>query len=82
MKFVVISQARGIASPAFGRMPFSIHLLQFVLFKRRRRFLLHFCISSQALANALTIVLVYVQCGSHPVAMCDPSINANCRSPS
>jgi hypothetical protein len=81
MKFVVICQAFGIASPAFGRISFSIYLLQFVIFERKRRLLLQFCIGTQVLVNVLTMVLIFVSCGRHPAAMWDPSIKANCWSP-
>jgi hypothetical protein len=81
MKFVVLCQGWGITSAAVGRVSFSVYLLQFVFLWRIRRILLHFFIWSQVLLNALTIVLIYAQCGPHPEALWDPSIDATCWSP-
>ncbi|KAK4033409.1 hypothetical protein C8A01DRAFT_19637 [Parachaetomium inaequale] len=81
MKFVVICQVFGIASPTFGRISFSIYLLRFVMFERKRRMLLHFCIWSQVVVNVLTAVIIYVQCGRYPSALWDRSIKATCWSP-
>jgi hypothetical protein len=81
VKFFVLCEGWGVASTAFGRISFSVYLLQFVMFKPKRKFLLWFFMVGQAVVNALTIILIYVQCGTQAAALWDPSIKANCWSP-
>jgi hypothetical protein len=81
VKFFFLYEGWGIASTAFGRISFSVFLLQFVIFNRKRKFLLYSFIVGQAIVNALTIILIYVQCGTQLAALWDKSIKANCWSP-
>ncbi|KAK4031322.1 hypothetical protein C8A01DRAFT_21439 [Parachaetomium inaequale] len=80
-KFFILFEGWSVASTAFGRISFSVYLLQIVVINRMRKFLLYSFIAGQAIVNGLTIILIYVQCGTQPAAMWDPSIEADCWSP-
>lgn len=81
MKFIFLCQGWGVASPMFGRISICLLLLNFVVSNLRLKWFLWFLVITQAVVNILTIVLIYVQCGSHVSALWDPEVDAKCWSP-
>ncbi|KAF8854037.1 hypothetical protein BDZ45DRAFT_628217 [Acephala macrosclerotiorum] len=81
MKFVILCQGWGIASVSFGRISFCLYLLQFIGSSRTRKWLLYFFVGTQVLFNALTIILLYAQCGNHAEALWNPNLGVKCWSP-
>lgn len=81
VKFLFYLQGWGIASTMFGRISFCCFLLKFVSTCHLRRLLLWFFIWSQAVIGPLTIILIYVQCGTHLNSLWDHSNDEKCWSP-
>jgi hypothetical protein len=81
MKALSLCQGWGIASAMLGRIAFCFYLLQFIATTHRfHAAILYFLIGSQALVNALCIILIYAQCGSQVAALWDHGIPASCWS--
>lgn len=81
VKFLYYCQGWGVASVMFGRLSFCCFLLKFVSTYRLRRLLLWFFIWSQVIVGPLTIILIYVQCGTHLHSLWDHSDDEKCWSP-
>lgn len=80
MKFVFLCQGWGVASPLFGRVSICLLLLNFAV-SRTQRWFLWFLVVTQIIFNSVTIILIYVQCGSRVSALWDPGIDAQCWNP-
>jgi hypothetical protein len=81
LKFITLCQGWGIASTSFGRISFCLYLFQFVGSSQIRRSLIFFFVGTQAFVNALTIIQIYVQCGSHVEALWNPNLGVKCWNP-
>jgi hypothetical protein len=81
IKYITLCQGLGIASAGFGRISFCLYLYQFVGSSQIRRALIYFFVGTQAFINTLTIVLIYVQCGSHVDALWNPNLDVKCWNP-
>jgi hypothetical protein len=81
VKFLYYGQGWGVASTMFGRISFCYFLLKFVSTHHLRRLLLWFFVWSQAIIGPLTIILIYVQCGTHLHSLWDHSDDEKCWSP-
>lgn len=85
MRLLFLLQGWGIASPMFGRISFCFFMLH--IFGNRKyekasgQWPFWFTIISQAVVNVATIILIYSQCGAHPQALWDSTVQAKCLNP-
>ncbi|KAI9757586.1 MAG: hypothetical protein M4579_003398 [Chaenotheca gracillima] len=82
MHWDFVGQAWGVFTPMFARISFSFTLLNLVgSTSKLKRQLIWFFIIAQLAAGVSTVILIYVQCGSHVEALWDHRVKASCWSP-
>ncbi|OCL04685.1 hypothetical protein AOQ84DRAFT_112580 [Glonium stellatum] len=69
VKLMYYGMGWGVACTMFGRLSFCCFLVRFVSVYQLRRFLLWAFVYGQMIIGSLTIILIYVQCGSHLSAL-------------
>lgn len=83
MKWDFTAQAWGVLTPMFGRISFALSLMTLIGTSRLIRAILHSVIWMQVAAGISTVILIYVQCGSHIAGLWNPAVRAiaHCWSP-
>lgn len=73
IKYNYISEPISIFSVMFGRISFSVTLLRLIgPHDKGKRWAIWFLIIEQILINISTVIIIFVQCGSHVTAMYNP----------